>query len=40
MSQKYNKIIDDLLTEISIGKSRYNDKSHYFDGFSADRGLS
>ena len=26
--------------EISIEKSRYNDKSRYYDGFSADYGLS
>ena len=39
MSQKYNRIIDDAVMEVSIEKSRYNAKSHYCNGFSADRGL-
>ena len=40
MSRKYNRIIDDAVTEVSIEKSSFNDKSRYCDGFSADRGLS
>ena len=40
MSGKYNRIIDDAVIEVSIKKSHYNDKSHYYNGFSADRGLS
>ena len=35
MSRKYNRIIDDTVMEVSIEKSRYNDKSRYYDGFSA-----
>ena len=36
MSQKCNRIIDDVVMEVSIEKSRYNDKSLYCYGFSAD----
>ena len=35
MSQKYNRIIDDPIKDVTIEKTRYNDKSHYHDGFSA-----
>ena len=34
MSQKYNRIIDDAVTEVSIEKSCYNDKSRYYGGIS------
>ena len=40
MSQKYNRMNYDAVTEVSIEKSHYNDKSGYYDGFSADWGLS
>ena len=41
MSQKYNNmIIEDAVMEVSLEKSHYNDKSRFYDGFSADRGLS
>ena len=36
----YDRIIDDSVMEFSIGKSRYNDRSRYYDGFSADQGLT
>ena len=36
MSQKYNRIIDGAITEVSIEKSYFNVKSHCYDGFSAD----
>ena len=39
MSWKYNGIIDDAEIEVSIEKFHYNDKSHYYDGFSAGWGL-
>ena len=38
-SRKYNRLIDDAVIEVSIDKSRYNDKSHYHIGFSANRAL-
>ena len=40
MSQKYNRIIDNAEMEVSIEKSRYNDKFRYYSGFCADWGLS
>ena len=40
MSQKYDRIIDDSIIEVSMEKSHYIDKSHYHDGFSVDWGLS
>ena len=40
MSRKYNRPIDDAVMEVSIEKSPYNNKSPYYDGFSADQGLS
>ena len=40
MSRKYNSFIDVTVLEVSIEKSRYNEKSHYHKGFSANRGLS
>ena len=40
MSQKYNRINDDAVMGVSIGKIPYNDKSNKFYGFSAVRGLS
>ena len=40
MTRKYNRIIDVAVMKVSIEKSRYNDKSHFYDGFSIDRGLS
>ena len=40
MSRNYNRIIDDAVMEVSIEKAHYNDKSRYYDGFCADRGLS
>ena len=39
MCQKYNRIIDDPVMEVSIEESHYNDKSHYYDGFSADQSI-
>ena len=39
MSQKYSRIIDDAVMEVSIEKSHYNDQCDYYDGFSADWGL-
>ena len=38
MPQKYNRINEDAVMEVSIEKS-HNDYYHYYDGFSADRGL-
>ena len=40
MSQKYNMITDDSVIKVSIEKSCYNDKSHYYIGFCLDQGLS
>ena len=40
MSQKYNRINNDAVMEISIEMSRYKDKYYNFNGFSADWGLS
>ena len=40
MSRKFDRIIDYPVMEVSIEKSRYDDKFHYLDGFSADWGLS
>ena len=39
-SWKHNRMLDHSVMEISIEKSHYNDKSRYYDGFSADWGLS
>ena len=36
MSQKYNRINDDAVKEVSNEKSHYNYKSRYYDEFSAD----
>ena len=33
MSRKYNWIMDDAVMKVSIEKSHYDDKSHYYDGF-------
>ena len=40
MSRKYNRIVDDALMGLSMEKSGYSDKSHYYNGFCADGGLS
>ena len=39
-SQKYNRIVDEAVMEVSIEKSFYCEKSCYNDGFSAERGLA
>ena len=31
----YNRIIDDTVIEVSIEKSHYSNKSHYYDEFRA-----
>ena len=39
-SENLCMIIDDAVMELSIGKTRFNNKSHYYNGFGADSGLS
>ena len=39
MSGKYNRIIYDAVTEVSIDKTHYNTKFCYYNGFIADRDL-
>ena len=39
-NNKFKMIIDVSVMEASIEKPRYNDKSRYYNGFCADRGLS
>ena len=34
-SRKCNMINDDAVMEVSMEKSHYNNKYHYYDGFSA-----
>ena len=40
MSRKWNRIIDDVVMEVSIEKSPSHNKFRYYDGFSAEWGLS
>ena len=40
MSQKYNRIINDAVMEVSIKNPHYNDRSRYYDAFSAELWLS
>ena len=40
MALKYNWLINDTLADVSIEKSDYDNKSHFYDGFCAYRGLS
>ena len=40
MPQQYNRIIDDAVKEVSIEKPHSNNKSRFFDGINAYRGLS
>ena len=40
MFQKYDRIFDDVVMGVSTKKSHYNVKSHRYDGFGSDRGLS